>query len=120
MNQQEFHQVLDSLPAAAYICDPQGLITYYNHQAALLWEREPKLNDPLDRFCGSFKLFSADGASIAHSQCWMALALQTGQQYNQQEIIVERPDGKRLNVLAHANPIRDEAGKLLELVSKPA
>ncbi len=43
----------------------------------------------------------------------MALALQPGNGYNQQEIILERPDGKRLNVVSHANPIFDEAGNII-------
>ena len=104
----QFRRLLDKLPAGAYTCDAAGLITYFNHQAVQLWGREPKLNDPVDRFCGSFRLFSAEGLPIAHDQCWMALALKTGQDYNRQEIIIERPDGSRLAVLAHANPIRDQ------------
>lgn len=105
-------RVLDVLPVAAYTCDPAGLITYFNTHAFQLWGRSPQLNDPVDRFCGSFKLFAADGAPIAHDQCWMALALRTGNQYNGHEIILERPDGSRVTVLAHANPLRDEFGKI--------
>jgi signal transduction histidine kinase/ActR/RegA family two-component response regulator len=47
----------------------------------------------------------------------MALALCTNQEYDGEEIIVERPDGRRFTVLAHANPIRDESGKLLGAVN---
>ena len=47
----------------------------------------------------------------------MALALQMDSEYNGHEIIVERPDGRRLTALAHANPIRDEAGRLLGAVN---
>ena len=82
-----------------------------------LWGRAPKLHDPVDRFCGSFKLFLPDGSPIAHDQCWMALALKTGKAYNGHEIMIERPDGQRLTVLAHANPIFDEAGRLLGAVN---
>src|SRR5687768_2791260 len=71
----EFRRLLEKLPAGAYMCDPDGLITYYNQRAVELWGRAPKLNDTEDRFCGSFKLFSSDGAPICHDQCWMALAL---------------------------------------------
>ena len=67
---------------------------------------------PADRFCGSFKLYSPEGVPIAHDQCWMALALQTGTEYNGQEIVIEQPDGKRITVLAHANPLHDAAGRL--------
>jgi PAS domain-containing protein len=47
---QEFHRLLDKLPAAAYTCDAQGLITYFNRHALELWGRAPLLNDPLDRY----------------------------------------------------------------------
>src|SRR5215207_10212290 len=107
-----FCRLLAKLPAGAHTCDPEGLITYYNRHAVQLWGRAPKLNDPVDRFCGSFKLFSPDGSPIAHDQCWMALALETDKQYNRLEIIIERPDGQRLTALAHANPIYDESGNL--------
>jgi PAS domain-containing protein len=61
----EFRRLLEKLPAGAYTCDPEGLITYFNQQAVQLWGRAPKLNDPIDRFCGSFKLLSPDGSPIA-------------------------------------------------------
>jgi PAS domain S-box-containing protein len=108
----EFCRLLEKLPAGAYTCDNFGLITYFNQHAAALWGRSPKLNDPVDRFCGSFRLFTPDGAPVRHDQCWMALALQANEAYNGNEIVVERPDGQRLTVLAYANPIRDDAGRL--------
>ena len=89
----EFHHLLAKVPAAAYTCDAAGLITYFNERAVQLWGREPKLNNHVDRFCGSFKLFTTDGSPIAHDECWMALALRNGKAYSEQEIVVERPDG---------------------------
>ncbi|MEO5989591.1 MAG: ATP-binding protein [Candidatus Eisenbacteria bacterium] len=106
-----FQRLLDVLPAAAYTCDADGLITYYNKHAAELWGREPKLNDPVDRFCGSLRLYSGDGAPISHAECWMALAMRRNQEYKGCEVIVERPDGDRRTVLAHANPFHDDVGK---------
>src|SRR5918995_2209111 len=112
-----FRRLLEKLPAGAYTCDPEGLITYYNQHAVQLWGRAPKLNDPVDRYCGSFKLFSPDGSSIAHDQCWMALALKMDEEYNRREIVIERPNGQRLTALAHANPIHDESGALVGAVN---
>jgi diguanylate cyclase (GGDEF)-like protein len=109
--------LLENLPAGAYTCDPEGLITYYNQQAARLWGRVPKLNDPEDRFCGSFRLYAPDGSPIAHDRCWMALALETDRGYNEREIVLERPDGRRRTVLAHANPLHDDSGELLGAVN---
>lgn len=112
LSEVDFRHLLDNLPAGAYMCDREGLITYYNRHAAELWGRCPELNDHVDRFCGSFRLYSADGAPIRHDECWMALALRDAKGYNGQEIIVERPDGRRLTVLAHANPIFDKLNRL--------
>lgn len=113
----EFRRLLEKLPAAAYLCDAQGLITYCNRHAVALWGRAPALNDPADRFCGSFKLFSVDGTPIPHDKCWMAQALNHGKEYNGEEIIIERPDGSRWTALAHANPFFDEAGKVCGAVN---
>jgi signal transduction histidine kinase len=105
-----FRGVLEKLPAAAYTCDREGLITYFNRHAIVVWGRAPLLNDPRDRFCGSFKLFTTDGAPIRHEECWMALALRDDREYNGCEILIERPDGSRVTALAHANPLHDENG----------
>ena len=115
--ESHFRLSLEQLPAGAYTCDPEGLITYFNQHAVQLWGRAPKLNDPEDRYCGSFKLFSVDGSPIAHDRCWMALALETDEGYNRREIVIERPDGRRLSALAHANPIHDESGNLIGAVN---
>jgi signal transduction histidine kinase/CheY-like chemotaxis protein len=113
----EFRRLLEKLPAAAYTCDASGLITFFNRHAVDLWGRTPKVNDPVDRFCGSFRLFGADGSPICHDRCWMALALTDGKEYNGLEIIVERPDGSRRTVLAHANPYQDEQGRTVGAVN---
>jgi PAS domain-containing protein len=49
-NDAKFRRLLDVLPAAAYTCDAEGLITYFNRRAVEVWGREPKLNDPVDRY----------------------------------------------------------------------
>ncbi|MCO6441331.1 MAG: PAS domain S-box protein [Nitrococcus mobilis] len=114
----EFHHLLDRLPVGAYVCDPNGLITYYNRRAVELWGRAPKLNDPEDRYCGSFRLYYADdGSPLPLDQCWMALALREEAGYNDREIIVERPDGERRTVLANANPIWSDSGVLLGAIN---
>jgi signal transduction histidine kinase len=113
----EFLRLLDKLPAAAYTCDAEGLITYYNQPALRLWGRAPKLRDPVDRFCGSFRLHSANGEPISHDDCWMALALRGDREYTECEIIVERPDGERLTASASASPIHDNSGKLIGAVN---
>jgi diguanylate cyclase (GGDEF)-like protein/PAS domain S-box-containing protein len=105
-SERQFVEVLDRLPAAAYLCDAEGLITYFNSPAQRVWGRAPKLLDDSDRWCGSFRLFASDGSPVAHEHCWMALAVRHGREYSGREIVIEREDGARSTVLAYANPIR--------------
>jgi PAS domain S-box-containing protein len=104
--------ILERLPAAVYICDAEGLITFFNRPAAEVWGREPRLNDPADRFCGSFRLYRKDGTPLPHDECWMALALKRETIFEGEEVIIERNDGSRRTVLAHASPLRDDEGRL--------
>ena len=113
----ELRQLLEHLPAGAYTCDPDGLITYFNERAVEVWGRAPKLNDPADRWCGCVAIASADGTPLEAEDCPMGRAIRDDRAYNGEEIVVERPDGSRLTVLAHANPIHDEAGNVVAAVN---
>src|SRR3954469_20767054 len=84
----DFRRLLEALPAAAYTCDAQGLITYYNRRAVLAWGREPRLNDPEDRYCGSFRMSTIDGKGVPHAQCWMARCLHERRSFEGEEIVV--------------------------------
>jgi PAS domain S-box-containing protein len=116
-SEERFRRLLDTLPVAAYTCDAEGLITYFNERTVEAWGRRPKLNASVERFCGSYRLYSSDGAQIPHGQCWMALAIKENKVYEGREIVIERPDGSRLTVLAHVNPFYNEEGKLLGAVN---
>ena len=111
------HRTLDRLPAGAYTCGPDGLITYFNQHALKVWGRAPALNDPADRYCGSFRLFAANGDPIAHDDCWMALAIRDRREYLGEEIVVERTDGSRVTVLAYATPILDHDGNVVSAIN---
>lgn len=113
----QLHQLLEAVPAGAYTCDAQGRITYFNRQAAEMWGREPNLNEPAERYCGSSKLFSGDGSPLAHDHCAMATVLTNGRECRGKEVIIERPDGTRVTALAHAAPIRDKSGAVIGAVN---
>jgi PAS domain-containing protein len=49
-NNAAFRQIVENLPVGAHTCNADGLITYFNRRAVELWGREPKLNDPMDRY----------------------------------------------------------------------
>lgn len=113
----DFRRVLETLPAAAYTCDADGLITYFNQRALATWGREPKLRDPADRYCGSFHLFTPDGSAIPHDDCWTARCLRERREYRDAAIVIERPDGSRVITEANATPFYDERGVIAGAVN---
>src|SRR5262245_24632669 len=92
-SEEYLRSLLEIMPSAMYMCDRAGLITYYNQRAAELWGRSPKLLDPADRFCGSFRLLWPSDEFLPHDQCPMAVAVLTGRGTRNEEIQMERPDG---------------------------
>ena len=109
--------ILDVIPAAAYTCDAQGLITYFNPVAEALWGRAPKLRDAGERFCGSYRLYLSDGTPIRREEYWMALAVLKGSAYTAREIVIERRDGTRVFGEAYAYPLHNDQAKLVGTVN---
>jgi PAS domain S-box-containing protein len=103
-------RLLDALPAALYVTDAEGRITYFNDAAAQLWGRRPKLN--ADQWCGSWKLFRSDGTPLPHDQCPLAMTLKEGRAHRGQAV-VERPDGTRVPFMAFPTPFHDRSGALV-------
>ena len=108
-------QLFDNLPIAIYTCDKQGIITSFNQAAAKLWGRTPKIGK--DLWCGSWKIFQLNGESLNLDSCPMARTLKEGVAVEGEEIIIERPDGTRLNVLPYPVPTFNDAGELIGAVN---
>jgi PAS domain S-box-containing protein len=108
-------QLFDLLPAAIYVTDAKGRITYFNEAAATLWGCRPKLHS--DQWCGSWRLYRPDGTPLPHDQCPMAVCLRQGQPIRGGEAIAERPDGTRVPFMAFPTPLRDPSGKLIGAVN---
>jgi len=102
--------LLESLPAAIYTCDTEGRITFFNEAAADLWGRAPEIGK--DLWCGSWKIFATSGLPMLLDDCPMAIALRERRKVEGEEIIIERPDGKRVNVLPHPKPVYDADGNM--------
>ena len=93
------------------------MITFYNSHAAMLWGREPRLGDTDERFCGSFRLWRADGSALAHDQTPMARALVEGRAVRNDEVVIERPDGSRITVLVNIAPVLDATGRVVGAIN---
>ncbi|HUN80781.1 MAG TPA: PAS domain S-box protein, partial [Phycisphaerae bacterium] len=113
-NEQRYRQLVNALPAAVYTCDASGKILLYNDAAVELWGRRPEAGE---LWCGSMKIFTPAGEPVELDTCPMAVALTEGRTVKDEEIVVERPDGTRRNVLPHPRPFFDPSGKVVGAVN---
>jgi two-component sensor histidine kinase len=110
-------KLFEQVPFAIYVCNRDGLVVRYNLRAAELWGRVPKLGDPNERFCGSYKMFRPNGSLLPHHECPMADVLRTGVSVRQQEVHIERPDGSRGIALVDIEAIKDGDGNIVGAVN---
>lgn len=117
LNERErrFRELLNALPAAVYTTDAAGRLTYYNDAAAELWGHRPQLGT--SEWCGSWKLFWADGTPLPHGECPMAIALKENRAVRGMEAACERPDGTRVPFIPYPTPLHDETGNLIGAVN---
>lgn len=110
-----FHQALDDLPAALYVADPEGTITYYNQACITLAGRTPKLGH--DKWCVTWRIYTPEGEYLPHDQCAMAVALREKRAVRDVEAIAERPDGTRVHFIPHPTPLFDRDGNFAGAVN---
>ena len=108
---------LPLLPAAVCVCDQFGAVELYNRTAVELWGCEPPDHHGSRRFCGSYLLFHPDGTPMPHSESPTAEVLRTGVPLRNRELVIGRPDGTRVPVLANVVPLRDAEGSMIGAVS---
>lgn len=102
---------LDDLPAAIYVTDPEGLITYFNPACVSFAGREPQAGR--DRWCVTWRLYTVDGAFLPHDRCPMAVAIRTRRPVRGVSAVAERPDGTRVRFQPHPTPIFGDDGAFL-------
>ena len=109
------HELFDALPAAVYLTDKAGRITFYNEAAATLWGCRPTIGSA--EWCGSWRLYWPDGTPLPHDQCPMAMALKEERAIDGMEAAAERPDGRRIPFLAFPRPLRDDKGTVVGAIN---
>jgi PAS domain S-box-containing protein len=112
-SEERYRTLFDLVPVAIYVCDANGIIRECNRRAVELWGREPTGNGEEPRFCGSYKIYYPDGRLMPHDECPMARALR-GEKLTPEnlEIVIERPDGERRNVVPAPHVLTNKHGKI--------
>ncbi|QDM18101.1 PAS domain S-box protein [Tardiphaga sp. vice352] len=112
-SEERFRTLFELGPSAVYACDARGVIRDFNQRATELWGRTPARGDDSERFCGSMKMFRPDGSFMPHDQCPMAEVV-SGElaEVNDEEVVVERPDGSRVTAVVNIRPLKNEHGEV--------
>jgi PAS domain S-box-containing protein len=108
-------ELIEALPAAVYVTDASGYITYYNAAAVALWGLRPELGKT--RLCGCWKVYWSDGTPMDLEDSPMAIALREKRPVRGIEAAVERPDGTRVPFIPFPTPLFDASGKMSGLVN---
>lgn len=115
LNELQYRQLMQDLPAAMYTTDAEGRIMLFNKASVELWGREPEIGK--DLWCGSWKIYQPDGTELPLDNCPMAITLREGRAVTGVEIIVVRPDGSKRHVVPHPRPLFNEEGELIGAVN---
>jgi PAS domain-containing protein len=104
-------ELFKQFTSPVYTTDADGWLTYYNDAAAELWGYRPELGKT--RWCGSWRIFTTNGAPLPLDQCPMAVAIKEGRQVRGVQAVLERPDGTRIPFMPYPTPLRDASGTLV-------
>src|SRR5262249_49721747 len=114
-SEQVFRELLGALPAALFVTDAGGRITYYNQAAVELWGKRPELGK--DRWSDLARPYCADGKPARLADCPTEIALRRGESVRGVGAILERPDGTPVPVLPYPPPLRAPAGDIVGVVN---
>jgi PAS domain-containing protein len=95
--------LLDDIPAALYVTDSAGYVTYFNRYCSAFAGREPAAGK--DRWCVTWKLFTDSGEALPHDHCPMADAIRGRCEIRGLTAVAERPDGTRVRFMPFPTPL---------------
>ena len=110
-SEKQYVQLVHDLPAAVYTCDVNGRILLYNKAAIELWGREPEIGEEF--WCGSLKLYDTDYNLVPKEESPMMLVIKKGIKLEGKEMIIERPDETRRNVMVYPSPNFNARGEII-------
>lgn len=113
--EQALREALDELPAAIYVTDTEGVVTYFNPACIDFTGRRPEVGQ--DRWCVTWRLYTNAGEFLPHDRCPMAVAINTQKPIRGVTAVAERPDGTRVIFRPYPTPIFDDQGKFAGAVN---
>ena len=113
LSEERFRGLFDRGPIAMYSCDAFGGNREFNRVAMDLWGLDSKGGKTAEQSDGSFKTYLADGTPMPNTETPMTKVLQgVLPAVHDMEIVIERPNGSRINVIANIVPLKNDLGKI--------
>jgi PAS domain-containing protein len=107
--------VLDAHETPTYVTDPDGVVIYANAACADFAGRSPAVG--VDRWCVTWKLYTADGEFLPHHRCPMAMAIKRRTPVRGVSAVAERPDGTRVAFKPMPTPLFGRNGEFIGAVN---
>jgi PAS domain S-box-containing protein len=106
---KQYQSLIEDSPLAIYTSDQRGHLTYFNRAAVQLWGRVPVMGE--DLWSGPWKIHFPDGRPMDLMDSPMAKALQQIGRFENEEIVIQRPDQTFKRLLVFAIPTYDDKGE---------
>lgn len=103
--------VLEVLPAATIIADPNGKITHVNEAFREVWG-EHTLAEGMEEYA-IYRAWHPDGTPVAPDEWALSRALRYGETVHGQELEIDAFDGVRKTILNNAAPLLDTNGRVV-------
>ncbi len=114
-NERKFRELLEALPAAIYVTDAGGYITYCNQAAIDLWGRKPRFGQ--DKWCDLARFYDPNGVPMVPENRPTEIALKEGRSVRNVEGFLERLDGTRVPIAPYPTPLYDGAGAIVGVIN---
>jgi PAS domain-containing protein len=112
---QRLATALEEINAPLYITDPKGIVTHFNSACIGFSGRTPAAGK--DRWCVTWKLYTADCEFLPHDQCPMAATVRSKRPLRGMIAIAERPDGTRVKFMPFPTPLVTASGEFLGAIN---
>ncbi|WP_164689644.1 sensor histidine kinase [Herpetosiphon llansteffanensis] len=116
LHQSLLQSIIDVLPEGVVVgLAPDGRLILANRQAEQLWQH-PLHAVPVAGY-NHFGLHKPDGTRLPAGDSGIARVIKTGEPFLKHELILRRPDGSEIPILANTSPIHDNRGNLIGAVA---
>lgn len=103
--------ILANIPSAVVVFEKtDGKVIYANKRAIQLHGKDP-CGIPLDKQAAELKFYSIEGKLCPTEELLSYRALYNEETFQDEPVIIERPDGKRYIVNVNAKPLYDQTGE---------